>query len=132
MTKIDNSPPCDQCRAACCTRPGHAALVYLHEDEIGQFPEAIHVPSRHEPEKMMLPVNAQGRCIFLGDDNRCRIYERRPRACREFNCLYSYRLGKNRHGFFLEDHPDVVQLIETLRPAFAESRILEQRQRPEI
>jgi Fe-S-cluster containining protein len=27
-------------------------------------------------------------CAFLGDDNRCTVYEDRPRACRDFPYLY--------------------------------------------
>lgn len=34
-----------------------------------------------ETESLRMP---NGRCVFLGDDNRCRIYSVRPRQCRTY------------------------------------------------
>jgi Fe-S-cluster containining protein len=38
---------------------------------------------RFDAESESLRV-ADGRCVFLGDDNRCRIYAARPRQCRTY------------------------------------------------
>ena len=81
---------------------------------------------------MALPVKPDGRCIHLGDDNQCQIYERRPRVCQQFNCLYGYCLGRTRHGFFLQDNPDVVTLLETTYPEYTHNARIEQAKKPEI
>jgi len=36
-------------------------------------------------ELTIVPIG-YGRCNHLGDDNRCKIYDTRPKMCREFNC----------------------------------------------
>lgn len=126
---ITPAPPCNECIGRCCTRPGSDTLVELHKDEALQFPEAIQVKNGLG-QVMAIPVTSDGRCIHLDDVNRCRIYERRPKVCRDFNCLFGYRLGRNRHSFFLEDHPEMVELIEQRFPEFARIRTEEQQKRP--
>ncbi len=37
-------------------------------------------------ETYELQQNMDGRCVYLDDDCRCRIYEQRPRVCREYTC----------------------------------------------
>ena len=127
------APPCEQCRGLCCTglTTQRSIAVELSPEEAAQFPEAITVLDRLGPI-LGLPLNAAGRCIHLTEQNRCSIYDRRPKLCRTFNCLYGYRVGKNRHSFFLEDHPELVTLIETMQPEYAALRIQEQAQRPEL
>ncbi|QDH80653.1 YkgJ family cysteine cluster protein [Echinicola soli] len=49
---------------------------YLHRDEEGDF------------------VLNSAPCPFLGDDNKCFVYESRPKACRE----YPHTNRKNMHG----------------------------------
>ncbi|WP_215226742.1 YkgJ family cysteine cluster protein [Echinicola shivajiensis] len=50
--------------------------VYLHRDEEGDF------------------VLNSSPCPFLGEDNKCFVYESRPKACRE----YPHTNRKNMHG----------------------------------
>ncbi|AGA79533.1 YkgJ family cysteine cluster protein [Echinicola vietnamensis] len=50
--------------------------AYLHRDEEGDF------------------VLNSAPCPFLGDDNKCFVYESRPKACRE----YPHTNRKNMHG----------------------------------
>ncbi len=47
-------------------RPAELVGRYLHMDEEGDY------------------VLNQSPCVFLAEDNYCRIYEARPRACREY------------------------------------------------
>lgn len=129
LTVITPAPPCDDCIGRCCTAPHRKTLAELRPEEESQFPEAVRINTGLGPA-MALPVTAEGRCIHLDDANRCRIYERRPAVCRDFNCLFGYRLGRNRHSFFLEDHPEMVTLIEQKFPEFVQSRIQEQQKRP--
>lgn len=57
----------------------------------------------------------EGRCQFLGDDDRCRIYEDRPQSCRDFECVRYYNAeGVGRHAAFLRRNPDLVPLIESM------------------
>lgn len=50
--------------------------AYLHRDEDGDY------------------VLNNSPCSFLGDDNKCLVYEDRPKACRE----YPHTNRKNMHG----------------------------------
>ncbi|MFB9212103.1 YkgJ family cysteine cluster protein [Echinicola jeungdonensis] len=50
--------------------------TYLHRDDEGDF------------------VLQSSPCPFLGDDNKCFVYESRPKACRE----YPHTNRKNMHG----------------------------------
>jgi Fe-S-cluster containining protein len=55
------------------------------------------------------------RCQFLGDDDRCTIYEDRPQACRAFGCVGEFsRNGIAARGEFLRRNAPVVQLLENL------------------
>jgi uncharacterized protein len=47
-------------------RPSELTSKYLHIDEDGDW------------------VLNQSPCVFLNDDNTCRVYEVRPKACREY------------------------------------------------
>lgn len=124
MTALDETslplPPCQSCNGACCSLP-----VEIDGDEVADFPDAVCVPEQcgnRVVDTWMLPRKADGRCVYLDVNNRCRIYERRPRVCREFNCLCGYKLTAQRHSFFLDEHPEVARLIELQYPEWAASR----------
>jgi Fe-S-cluster containining protein len=104
------NPPCSQCTAVCCRQTApHVAAVFLEEHESGY--ETIIVDDGMGEDVRAIPY-VNGNCFYLVG-NQCSIYERRPILCREFTCLAGYNLhGKDGHGFFLEDHPEVVELIE--------------------
>lgn len=55
-----------------------------------------------------------GKCQFLGDDDRCTIYDDRPAACRQFECVDHFDRD-GRHGEFLIRNPRVLKLLETSR-----------------
>lgn len=56
-----------------------------------------------------------GRCIFLGDDDRCLVYESRPHSCRVFECPRRFnRFGVGKHDEFLMRNPQVLQLLKSL------------------
>lgn len=55
------------------------------------------------------------RCPFLGDDDRCTIYEDRPLACRRFECTRHFNQhGVGRHGLFLRGNPRVAAVLTSL------------------
>jgi Fe-S-cluster containining protein len=120
--------PCHLCYAACCKQNGHEYAVLLEDEERRKFAAfavdvRIHADGHPIIEKA-LPYR-DGRCVFLGGDDLCTIYEDRPRNCRRFECLssYQYAVGEahptchnpaGRHGIFLQRNPRVLRMLETL------------------
>jgi Fe-S-cluster containining protein len=116
---ILGSTPCDLCTAACCKQNGHTYAARLQDDEIRKFaPFAIDVPITSDDNQLsyerVLPY-INGRCPFLGDDDRCTIYDDRPRACRQFQCIESFNAdGIGRHGTFLQRNPRVREMLDSI------------------
>jgi Fe-S-cluster containining protein len=115
--------PCDLCTAACCKQNGHEYAVLLEgEQERRRFAAySFDVPVErdgHVSVERVLPYRA-GRCAFLGDDDRCTVYEDRPMNCRRFQCVTGYGPPSRqaaRHGTFLARNPSVLALLESLEP----------------
>lgn len=115
--------PCDRCVAACCKQNGHAYAVLLEgDDERRRFaPWSTDVPLRSggaPPDaptvlERVLPYRDDGRCPFLGDDDRCTIYDDRPRNCRRFQCVTGYH-GAESHSDFLNRNRHVLEMLESL------------------
>ena len=88
------------CGAPCCqVHPndlGIGIIVELEEHEVDQYPEALAGPNEVPGRTYILngagfiPTQANGRCIHLTDEDLCAIYDRRPAACREFDCESSH------------------------------------------
>lgn len=131
MLQILPDPPCDHCQAYCCKQsqpdinyPAYAVDIMPEEEHL--FPEAIKTVCSLSGSSKSLPY-IDGKCIHLGPDDRCSIYDRRPQLCRAFNCLAAYKAkgdgkGGMIHAHFLEDNDALVSLIETHRPEFCEER----------
>lgn len=124
-------PPCDGCSGLCCVSTQGGPFVELHLDELDRYPNAVWVDDGFRGTVPALPVTDQNRCVYLSEQNRCEIYDNRPKVCRGYNCVPGYRFCKHRHSFILEDHPELVQLIELRYPEFAEFRREEQRLLPD-
>ena len=112
--------PCHLCYAACCKQNGHDFAVLLEGDERRKFrPFAAEVSITHDGTTVVesaLPYR-DGRCVFLGPDDRCTIYEDRPANCRRFQCVRYYHLGGadfTRHGEFLGRNSKVLEMLERL------------------
>jgi Fe-S-cluster containining protein len=77
--------PCDGCTACCRSRQ----FVPVGPDEpeaIAHIPPELLFPAPGMPEgSRVLGYDEQGHCPMLVDD-RCSIYEHRPRACRTYDC----------------------------------------------
>jgi Fe-S-cluster containining protein len=110
--------PCDSCIAACCKQDGHEYAVLLEGDERRKFAAfsmgvRIDTGGRTTTERVLPYVN--GRCQFLGHDDRCTIYEDRPINCRRFECIsgFHFRGGNlEAHSEFLKRNPRVRELLE--------------------
>jgi Fe-S-cluster containining protein len=113
--------PCDLCTAACCRQNGHDYAVLLEgEQERRRFAAfamdiAISGDGRTSVERVLPYRN--GRCVFLGDDGRCSIYDDRPMNCRRFQCVSGYHQGGasvGRHSTFLSRNGGVLKVLEGL------------------
>ena len=116
---VVGASPCGDCFAACCRRSVSDYAVLLQgDDERRRFgPWSVTLPMddndtiRHE----RVIAYRGDLCPFLGDDDRCTIYDDRPRACRDFECTRHFDPHPRRgHGFFLRGNPDVVELLERI------------------
>lgn len=116
---IIGDSPCQLCTAACCKQNGHEYAAILRGAEVRKF-AAFSVDARIATDEgrvvieKVLPYR-DGRCQFLGDDDRCAIYDDRPAACRAFQCVGHFNAhGVGRHGPFLQRNPAVLSLLRTL------------------
>lgn len=73
-----NDVPCGPC-VACCTS---GQQVPVDDDERPALPAHAVVDTAEGP---VLARRADGACLSLVD-GRCSVYERRPRACRVYDC----------------------------------------------
>lgn len=81
--------PCDQCKGQCCTADFGWVYLKLEEDELHLFPrEDITNKSVFFVEPMWGYYLKNG-CLHL-KDGKCSIYNNRPKACREFDCVQYY------------------------------------------
>jgi uncharacterized protein len=95
-TATAQSPPmgslCDRCSALCCR---YFALQIDEPETASQFDDVrwylVHENVVVFVEKKKWYLGFMSRCKHLMQDNRCAIYERRPRICRSYstdNCEY--------------------------------------------
>ncbi len=115
---ISGPSPCGRCHANCCKQNGHDFAVLLTNDEARRFaPFAVRMNFERAGRRLVEAVlpYVDGRCQFLDDEDRCRIYDDRPAACRTFECVeYFNAAGVGAHGRFLRLNPDVLELLEGL------------------
>ena len=82
---------CTQCGACCTGTSDHYIEVTQEEQENIRnflnlsrqwFKQRYLV--RYDDKIKSLSIEKDGRCTFLGDNNRCRIYPVRPQQCRSY------------------------------------------------
>ena len=109
---ILGASPCHLCVAACCKQNGHNFSVLLEPAEYARFrPFSLEYPvetGSFRAIERVIPYR-DGRCLFLGDDDLCTIYEDRPRSCRRFECISAYPQGE-----FLRRNPHVRAMLDDL------------------
>ena len=113
---VIGASPCERCFAACCRRTVSEFAVLLDGDaerrRFASWSITLRVADeagtvRHE---RVIPYRDE-RCPFLGDDDRCAIYDDRPAACRDFECTRHFDPRRG-HGLFLRANQDVARLLE--------------------
>jgi hypothetical protein len=77
--------PCGGC-TACCTSSQFIHIGPDETDTLAHIPAELLFPAPRLPAgHVLLGYDEHGRCPML-IDNRCSIYEHRPRTCRTYDC----------------------------------------------
>ena len=77
--------PCDGC-TACCTASQFIHIGPDETDTLAHVPGALLFAAPRMPRgHVLLGYDQRGHCPMLVDD-RCSIYEHRPRTCRTYDC----------------------------------------------
>lgn len=77
--------PCDGC-TACCTSSQFVHVGPDETDTLSHIPGELLFPAPRLPRgHVVLGYDERGHCPMLVD-NRCSIYDHRPRACRTYDC----------------------------------------------
>ena len=77
--------PCDGC-TACCRSAQFVTIGPEESDTLAHVPPALLFPAPGASAgTLLLGYDERGHCPMLVDD-RCSIYDHRPRACRTYDC----------------------------------------------
>jgi Fe-S-cluster containining protein len=77
--------PCGSC-SGCCRGSMFIHIRPEETDTLAHIPGELLFPAPGAPPgHVLMGYDAQGRCPML-DEDRCTIYEHRPRTCRDFDC----------------------------------------------
>ncbi|EYF04133.1 Hypothetical protein CAP_4816 [Chondromyces apiculatus DSM 436] len=87
-----STPACQGCTALCCHDLAWPIARPTTPAEIDETRWRLHF----DTVKIFIRGDAwymitEGRCIYLGEDSRCTIYERRPQQCRTHGPPYCQR-----------------------------------------
>jgi Fe-S-cluster containining protein len=77
--------PCGEC-TACCTSSQFVHIAPDETDTLAHIPADLLFPAPRMPRgHVVLGYDERGHCPMLVD-NRCSIYDHRPRTCRTYDC----------------------------------------------
>jgi Fe-S-cluster containining protein len=83
--EADASVPCDGC-TVCCRSSQFVQVAPDETETLARIPSPLLFPAPHlPPGHVVMGYDERGHCPMLVDD-RCSIYEHRPRACRTYDC----------------------------------------------
>lgn len=115
---IIGESPCERCSAACCKQNGHDVAVLLHGDEVRKFAvfsKSLQIEKNGQILTERVIPYVDGKCPFLDESDRCRIYDDRPQSCRQFQCVKRYNAhGVGKHDRFIELNPRVREMLDDL------------------
>jgi Fe-S-cluster containining protein len=81
----ESKVPCNGC-TACCTSSQFVHIEPDETDTLAHIPQELLFPAPLAPDgHVLLGYDEQGHCPMLIDD-KCSIYEHRPRTCRTYDC----------------------------------------------
>ena len=82
---VGSEVPCGAC-TACCRSSMFVHIAPEEEQTIRRIPRPLLFPAPGRPQgHLVMGYNEQGHCPMLVD-NRCSIYQDRPRTCRDYDC----------------------------------------------
>jgi Fe-S-cluster containining protein len=117
----DSDVPCNGCTACC--KSSH--FVHIDPDELdtlAHLPAALLFPAPGLPEgHVVLGYDENGHCPMLVDD-KCSIYEHRPRTCRTYDCRIFTATGVDVD----EDKPAIAHRVARWRFDFLDALDQEQ------
>ncbi len=83
--EAESDVPCGSC-TACCTSSQFIHIGPDETDALAHIPAALVFPAPNlPPGHMVMGYDERGHCPMLVD-NRCTVYEHRPRTCRTYDC----------------------------------------------
>lgn len=105
--------PCREC-TACCTSSQFVHIEPDETDTLAHIPPELLFPAPRMPRgHVLLGYDERGHCPMLVDD-RCSIYEHRPRTCRTYDCRIFAATGVPVDG----DKPAIAQQAARWQFAF--------------
>lgn len=104
--------PCGAC-AACCTSSQFVHIEPDESDTLAHIPAELLFPAPRLPSgHLVLGYDDRGHCPMLVE-NRCSIYEHRPRTCRTYDCrLFAAT------GLAITDKPAIAAQVARWRFSF--------------
>lgn len=90
---VKSAAPCDECGGRCCktveTASGKKSGFYsleMHTYEIDRWVNSFGTSRLLFRKDGSVSLRMRPQCIFLGANNECTIYSRRPSTCRNWSC----------------------------------------------
>ena len=111
----DSDVPCGTC-TACCTSSQFIHIGPDETDTLANVPAELLFPAPRMPKgHVLLGYDQRGHCPML-IDNRCSIYQHRPRTCRIYDCRVFPAAGLEPEG---DDKAPIAQQVRRWRFGFA-------------
>ncbi len=73
-----------------CSRCCHDTQMMLTEEDVERISALGYRDFYYEKDGFLYLKNRGGKCVFLDENGRCRIYEHRPAGCRFYPYIYDY------------------------------------------
>jgi Fe-S-cluster containining protein len=93
---LEQSLPCDWCRqqklTPCCKEDGFVVLSLPEDNHL--IPQATLTEFTEGVYQYRINFTG-GKCPFLKANGQCTIYATRPKACKEYNCIYDFLEGNS-------------------------------------
>lgn len=89
---VDPSNPCGGCGARCCK----GEVIWLMPERGDVLDNYTRMPGINpltgRPGFFIPQTPVTKHCVYLGEDDRCTVYDHRPVVCRHFTCWEAYDL----------------------------------------
>ena len=85
---LEDSELCKKCTVCCI-----GTEMVLTRSDIKRIERAGYRGFYRHSRGFYKLKNIRGKCIFLGEDNLCRIYSIRPKGCRVYPLIYDQERG---------------------------------------